>query len=100
MTTKFQTTQEKTPIWKCRELWVSPFVVFLIIGYILFAIAYGLIWLVKWIIFSPIRPFTNSKWFCEQGFHRYRCVCDMNGGWDKLYKCNVCGKEKLVPQHD
>lgn len=88
------------PLSKKSEWKNSPFVIFFIIGYFITFIFYALFWIIKWLIFSPIRPFTNSKWFCEQGFHKYRYKRDMNRGWTKLYKCIVCGKEKSVDQPD
>jgi hypothetical protein len=85
------------PFWKWRELWISPIILFLIIGYIAFAITFLFVWLIKWILFSPIRPFTKSVWLCEQGFHRYRkdrCAHVGPYFYKHITKCNVCGKEK------
>jgi hypothetical protein len=88
------------PFYKRREYLLSPFIIPIGVGFIL----YGIFLLIKrifyWLMFSLSMPFLNSEWFCKQDFHKYRCQGEINGGWDKLYKCKICGKEKLVDQPD
>lgn len=85
-------------LWKRPEIWASSLAIFVIIGYFLFIIVFGLWWLLKWIIFSPIRPFTNSKFLCEQGFHKYRVdnAPKENAYFGEPRVCIVCGKQKII----
>jgi hypothetical protein len=76
------------PIWKRPEAWQSPVAVFLVIGYGLFIIVYVILWILKWALFSWIRPFSNSKLFCKIGFHKYREMGYSNK------KCLICNKDK------
>jgi hypothetical protein len=84
------------PLWKREELWKSPFAPLLVVGWIASIISYGIFWLFKWLLFSWMRPLSNSKFFCDQGFHKYRKICDRNGGWETLYRCKICNKEKIT----
>jgi hypothetical protein len=92
--------KEKIPFYKRHEWLNGPFVIIIGIGYILFAIVFIIIWLLKWIILSTIRPFINSTWFCKQGFHKYRKIGTRPSGYEITYNCKVCGKEKIVLDAD
>jgi len=92
-----RTSQELTNMekfWERKEIWHSPFVIFLLIGYViyylyLYLVFFGIYWPIKWLIFSPIRPFSNSKFLCEQGFHKYRKI----SRYDDIV-CIICNKHK------
>lgn len=74
----------------------SPYLIFLFIFYLIVCVLYGLFWVVRWILLSPIRPFTNSKWFCKQGFHKYR---RQEGADYDYFKCIVCNKTKSINEY-
>lgn len=81
------------PIWKRREVLYSPLVILVGLGFICFGLYHAIIWILKWPLFSCIRPFTNSKWFCKQGLHKYRYI---SGTTYKIYICKICQKEKTI----
>ena len=84
----------ETPIWERREVWRSPLVIFVLIGYVIYGISYGIFWAFKWIFFSWISPFSNSLFFCKIGFHKWRYI-----GTDQSYEtyvCKRCIKEKKI----
>lgn len=88
--------EKDVPIWERRSAWRSPIALLLILGYIIFGISYGLFWFIKWLLFSWIRPFSDSEWLCKQGFHKYGFVNSSHLSCYKNYKCRVCHKEKEV----
>jgi hypothetical protein len=107
-----RTKQELTnmeKIWKRREVWRSPWVAFLLIGFFFYGIYlgfywvfYAIIWAFKWIIFSWARPFSNSGFLCKQGFHKYR-LFEKQDRWNnsKYYKCVICDKEiEIKPKYN
>lgn len=77
------------PIWKRREALLSPLIIPIGIGYIIFAILYGIYWLIKWTLLSWISPFIYSPLLCKMGFHKYRAK---HPGSD-YYECRICQKE-------
>ena len=79
------------PIWQRREIWHSPWVVFVLIGYAIYGIIYFIGWIFKWIIFSWFAPFSNNMLFCKMGFHKYREL------EENQYTCIICNnvKEKI-----
>jgi len=86
------------PFYKRREYLLSPFIIPIGVGFII----YGAFLLIKfifyWFIFSLSIPFLNSEWFCKQGFHKYRFQEVTNVSiyqYDNLYRCKVCGKENI-----
>jgi uncharacterized membrane protein len=81
---------ETYPFWKRSEAWKSPLAILLVIGYVIYGFFYGIIWVLKWLIFSWMRPFSDSIFFCNISFHKYREI-------KPHYKtCIICNKEKRV----
>lgn len=62
----------KVPIWKRKEAWRSPLAFIFIIGYVIYGIGYAIFWLLRFILFSWMRPLTKSTWLCKIGLHRWR----------------------------
>ena len=93
-TEEIQSTNEPDlPFYERTELWKSILVPLLIIGYIIAIVSYGFFWLFKWLLFSWMRPFSNSKFFCKQGFHKYRKTREDEVNLYACYKCIICNKE-------
>lgn len=90
--------EKDVPIWKRREAWLSPLAVLLVLGFIIFGISYGLYWFVKWLLFSWLRPFSDSEFLCRHGFHKYR-LTKISYPYN-YYKCIVCGNEKTTYEDD
>ena len=97
------------PFWARKESWQSPLAIFLIAGFIIFGIFYAIFWILKWSLFSWMRPFSNSKFFCKMGFHKYRDDVELESKLKlklpknktiiseySYYICHVCGKRKKV----
>lgn len=82
------------PIWKRREVLLSPLVIFVGLGYGLFGITVAIIWILKWILFSWMAPFVEWKWLCKIGLHKYRL--QSNGMHGRLYKCKICKNDMIV----
>ena len=98
---KNKNKENDTPFYENSDYWKSPLAIFLFIGYIIYGGCYAIIWITKWLILSPIRPFVNSKFMCKQGFHKYRIVIGKSTtSWESLYKCKVCKKTKIVDVYD
>jgi len=89
--------KEDIPFYERREYWRSPLAILLIVGYIIFGILYALSWILKWVLFSWMRPFSNSKLFCQMGFHKYRDDKGANkeDDYSSHYICRICGKTKV-----
>jgi len=83
------------PFYKRREYLLSPFIIPIGIGFII----YGAFLLIKfifyWFIFSLSIPFLNSEWFCKQGFHKYRFI-HITKNYNEIYGCRICKKEKII----
>jgi len=108
MKNKTKNKNKDIPFYERGEYIRSPFVIFIFLGYTVYGILYGLIyvfkWAFKWLIFSWIRPFSNSEFFCKMGFHKYRKY--MIQEYYPAYKCVICHKTKnaffvndIIPEH-
>ena len=86
--------KSEMPLWKRREVLQSPLIIFVIIGYAMYGIYYGIFWILKWLLFSWIAPFFNSHLFCKMGFHKYRNTDSDRRA--KYYKCKICGKTTTI----
>ena len=82
------------PIWKRRESWRSPLVIFILIGYGIYYTFFGIFWISKWIILSPIIPFVYSKKLCNIEMHKWRVTHAYSNSTQ--YECLVCQKKKEV----
>ena len=82
----------RVPFWKKTEYWRSPLAIFLIIGFLIYGILYALFYILKWALFSWIRPFTDSPLLCKIGFHKYRKLGEDNSYINFL--CEICNKSK------
>ena len=103
-TSNFDQSVDSVPFYKRSEYWQSPLAIFLIIGFIIFGIVFTLYWVVKWLLFSWMRPFSNSSFFCQSGFHKYRKreEKDPNDSYcyQIVYDCLICGNRKTEKYMD
>lgn len=76
------------PIWKRREAWISPLAVLLVIGYAIFGIGYAILWVLRLLLLSWMRPFTDAKWLCKLGLHKWRFL-NKNHEYTYHY-CKAC----------
>jgi hypothetical protein len=86
----------RVPFWKRTEYWRSPLALILILGFIIYGISYAIFLTLKWVLFSWLRPFSNSIFFCKIGFHKYRKL-DTDGvdnHYCTNYICEICKKNK------
>jgi len=90
--------EKDIPFYERREYWHSPLAIFLILGFGIAIIGYGLFFIFKWILLTPIRPFTDVKWLCkdEIDLHKYRKIKENKWDAKTYYKCRICNKEKIV----
>lgn len=86
------------PIWKRKEAWASPLAIILVIGYAAYGILFGVWWIIKWILFSWMRPFSNSRFLCKIGFHAYRKVAEDYE--TTTYLCKICNKTHVYYDGD
>lgn len=77
------------PIWKRREVLLSPLVIPIGVGYMIYFIFYAINWIIKWSLLSWIAPFIDWRYFCNIGFHKYRAKYPGS----ETYKCKICNKE-------